>query len=324
MKKTFEGTIHKKVPENWNQLISGNFWMNKKVLDIIKISSNTAFVCVTHQDYVCCEYKMLMNIFSFNKFRLSIPFNVIGLPISVSSCGYCGDLYSLINDYKKRRGLFLILNIDDIPKVSHDIATGQTLATCLFENNYQTFEDYMSYLRSNYRRRILIALNKGKNLTIKKIENKDFTHQHHALYLNVLAKSKYPLETLGIEFFRSCNGEIYVFYEKDEPLAFIMISINGDCLNFIFGGMEYNKRDEFDLYYNMLLKIVKIGIERKVKTIDFGQTAEHTKCRIGCKISEKYLCVFSKYKLLNFIIKKLSKFLQYQKLDKKYKSLKDC
>lgn len=48
-------------------------------------------------------------------------------------------------------------------------------------------------------------------------------------------------------------------------------------------------QNAFDLYYYM----PKILVDNKVNTIDFGQTSEDTKCKLGCGIEERDVAVFS-------------------------------
>ncbi len=405
MKNKFKGIIHNEIPDNWDELTKEDPRIRKSLLETLKYSSNTPFVCITHPEYVCCEYKMKLNLFAFRKHGISIPFNVIGMPVSVSSCGFRGNIDALLDDYKTRKGLFLILNLNseqiEIVRRRGDIATGQTLATCIFENTFTDFPNYLSSLRSEYRRRLKIALRKGENLKTAIIDNKLFDAKLHNLYLQVQKRSKYPLETLGIEFFRNFEGEIHVFYDNtiknceleytknnneniseneidkfssDEnndamfsrydssernhgnnnnsnnskvssenkfesagattssinykegaiktSLAFVMITYEEKQMDFIFGGMDYEKRDQYDLYYNMLLHIARIGIENGVSRIDFGQTAEQSKCKIGCKISHKYMASFSNNKLLNYILQKSASLLEYKNPIETYKTFK--
>ncbi len=58
-------------------------------------------------------------------------------------------------------------------------------------------------------------------------------------------------------------------------------------------GMDYAKRDEFDLYYNMLLQLVAIKLEHRVDFIKFGHTGEDAKCLIGCDLDERHMIAFS-------------------------------
>lgn len=322
MRKNFEGVSHQEIPAGWDDSVSGNPWMKSEVLEALKTAgSDVSFIL--HKDYICCEYRMKLNILTYSKLTLSLPFRVVGLPASVSGSGFCGSADALIRDYRKRKGLFLLLNLDSIEGIPPGTACGRTLPTCIFDNRYGSFEQYLSCLKSAYRRRVTAALAKGKPLEIRRIAGHEFTPEMHRLYLNVLQRSKYPLETLDISFFRHFDAQIQVLYDNGAPLAFVMTKRFGSRLHFLFGGMDYTARDRFDLYYNMLLTVIRTGIEEKVSQIDFGQTAEGVKCRIGCRIHPKYMCAFAGNRFINRLFLLFSRYLEYNNTLEECRALKE-
>ena len=302
MKEKFEGHIHDEIPTDWDLLTDENPILNSGLLSILQKSNPNKFRMVTHPDYCCCEYKIKMNILTFSKIKLNITMNVIAPPVSICSPGYIGDLKTLIRDYKKRKGLFLILNITEYPN-SINAAVGETLGNCIFENKWDDFDEYLSSMKSGYRRRINIALKKGESLCWKLVDGYDFTDDMYNLYMNVFQKSKYPLECLSADFFRMFPGEIHCLYEKNEPMAFVLLKEDNNKLSFVFGGMDYSKRNQYDLYMNMLVFIIKECIKRKCFIADLGQTAEESKTRVGAAVSHRYLCIFSGNKFVSFPLK---------------------
>jgi hypothetical protein len=255
---------------------------------------------------------MKMNILTFSKLKLNVTMNIIALPVSVSSHGYTGDLQALISDYKKRRGLFLVLNIPEEPG-NTGTASGETLGSCVFENRFDSFDEYMSQMKSDYRRRLNIALDKGKGLRWEQVDMSDYTDEMHKLYLNVFQKTKYQLECHTAGFFRMFPGEIYCLYKNRTPLGFVLLREENRVLSFIFGGMDYDKRDEYDLYMNMLFFIVRECIRRKCQTADLGQTAEDSKLRVGAVYSRRYLSVFSGNRAISALLKCLVGAFAYKR-----------
>ena len=288
----------------WDELTRDAPWLQSKIV-LNADAKNHRVKTIISKDYCCCEYKMKLNIFTFGRLKIELPFRVIAPPVSVDAKGYIGNLESLIDDYKRKKGLFLILNLQDtdLPSKGNKIAIGKTLPSCIFKNDFHSFDDYMLALRSTYRRRINIALEKGKSIIVRKIDNKIFDDDMYNLYLQVLQKSDFPLETLTKDFFVNSPCHIYGFYKNNTAIAFIMVSNNGNFTNFIFGGMDYKYRDEYDIYYNMLLSVIKIGICEKSQYINFGQTAEDTKCRLGCVVDSRYMVGFSNSKILTSILR---------------------
>ena len=105
-----------------------------------------------------------MNIFTFGKLKCYINLKVIGYPCSLSNPGYItSNKNFMLNFIKTIKGAKLILNVIDV-KEKDEFTIGQTLPTCIFENSFNSIKEYLSTLRSGYRRRINIAI---KNCEIR-------------------------------------------------------------------------------------------------------------------------------------------------------------
>lgn len=299
MKKNFKGMIISSKSDEWHVKSAGAKWMSGSIISIATTLDHKIKTYI-HAEYASCEYMKKLNVFSFGRLMLNIPFTVIAPPVSIDKSGFCGNVNSLIADYKCRKGLFLMLNLKAVEvDIKSKVAIGKTLPSCIFKNRFKDFDSYLKALRSNYRRRIKIAIEKGDNLKINSIKNCDFDDKLYNLYLQVLEHSDFPLEKLPITFFQNCGCNIDVFNIDSKPMAFVMYEEDSKDMNFIFGGMDYSFRDKYDLYYNMLIYLIKIGIEHEVKLINLGQTAESTKCRIGCTLEERYMVAFSGNRFLN-------------------------
>lgn len=313
MKRKFEGVEISLPDKEWDEQVSTNRWLSSDVI-LSAVTKEHKVKAVIHSSYCACEYRIKLNLFTFGKIKVQLPFTVIAPPASVDCKGYTGDMQVLIDDYKKKKGLFLILNLEkeDTLNISENCAAvGRTLSSCIFLNSFESFENYLTKLRSSYRRRVKTALEKGRNLKALRIDNVDFNNGIYDLYLQVLKHSQFPLETLPITFFQLSNCNIDVFYNENKPVAFVMYYTNNSFMSFVLGGMNYNFRDDFDLYYNMLLHMLKIGIDNKVNIIDFGQTAENTKCRLGCEIEERYMAAFSGNKFITKLLCCFAPLLEY-------------
>jgi len=267
------------------------------------------------------SYLLKLNLFNFkNIIPLRATVRVIGLPISVCLQGYFGDDDSAVRDVEKRKGLKIILNGDSPFKRG-----GRTLSTFIFKNNFSTFDEYLNSLRSPYRRRIKKALKYRERLIIRSIKPSEFTEEHYRLYLSVMKRTSNPLETLPINFFREYDAQLYEFIRSDTNTAagFIQLKDVNVILYFLFGG--FRKEDVYtcDIYYNMLLKIIEIGIEKRSPEIEFGQTAEESKLKIGCREKCKYMYVHHSNPLLNFIIQRLVPVFSYRTYSVKHHVFKN-
>lgn len=326
MKQRFEGKIYPGGPATWPEqwtAIQDEFF-SPEAVELFRQGREGAFSLVTHRDYICYEYPLRINLLSFSRWKLEAPLTVIGLPLSVDREGYRGDLPALVADYRRRKGLFLLLNLEAPCEIA-GTATGETLANCVLERRFTSFEEYLSALRSPYRRRLRKAMARGESLAWRQISGEEFTEEMYGLYRQVLERSDFPLETLTPAFFRGAPGTLHCLFRGERPLAFVLLrkeegEIAGEeTLSFVFGGMEYTERDEYDLYYNMLLKIVREGIAAGVPVTEFGQTAEHAKMRVGCVAKPRYMTVFSRNKMLNWLLKKLIPLFCYRPLTEEFR-----
>jgi hypothetical protein len=316
MKKKYEVRCTSQRPADWDRYCD-NDWLKNDVLHFDETWEED-FTYHFHPEFGCYTFKRKMNLFTFGKFKLHVPITMVALPVSIDGEGYFGNLEALMHHLQEEGGLFLILNIRASEKIPQGIPSGRNLDTCIFDNIYEDFNAYVAALRSPYRRRLKQALTRLGTIRIEKIHNENFDDQLYALYKAVLNRSKYPLETLPIEFFKISKDEIHVFYHKEKSVAFVMVKVEKDRLYFLFGGMNYDQRDTFDLYYNMLIYILKLGIKQKVKTIYFGQTAESSKERLGCRREKRYMCIFTGNRLVNKLLSMLIGLFEYKSTSKVY------
>lgn len=256
------------------------------------------------------SYRIKINLFNFFG---GVPFyrktRIVGLPISISDKGYYGDSQTVKNIINNKKGLTIVLNADKTLGYKT-----QTLSNFIFKNKYNSFDHYIDNLRSNYRRRIKKTLKLRNKLLIRKIKNSDFTEDHYLLYRSVMDRTDNPLETLSIEFFRKYNADLYEFRDRssNKLLAFIQLKDFGESLYFLFCGFKKEDNESYDLYFNMLLKIIEVGIENGSKEINFGQTSEESKLKIGCIEEARYLSIYHSNIVINKILQGILPLFSYK------------
>ncbi len=306
-----------------NKLITSSN-INKEWLELLELLEKINYCNQRYElvdNCIIISYKHRLNILNFkNLFPLKLNVEIIGFPISISHKGYFGDEDKVKRIVEQRKGLKIILNSDQGFENG-----GMTLSSFIFYNKFENFNDYINSLRSQYRRRLKIALNHREKLSIKKINRKDFNKKHYELYISIMNRAENPLEILPINFFQEYQAEIYEFLDIDTKkiLGFIQVKEINKKLLFLFGGFKKEDNREYDLYYNMLLKIVEIGIEKNIKVIEFGQTAEESKLKIGCKEKKKYLYIHHSNLLINKFIQMLVPFFSYKPYTIKHNVFKE-
>lgn len=319
-----------KVPDEWDSIIGDNIYLSKEFLEFMeRIDKCEQKYYMIYDDdvldtifmtYVRERYNPAM----FTKFNLYQRMTMIYVPLSVTRPGiaYNKHLDKAMEFIKTIKGPKMLLNIEDVDP--QGFAKGLTCPKCILTNRFDSFDDYMSKLRSNYRYRYTKCFKKSAPLTIEYLENnEDFTEEMYECYLQVYNKSRAHVEKLPIEFFRGKYFKIFVLKNEEKVLGFGQMLPNGTELVFEFVGVDYEYNNTYDTYHRILLEIVKYGIENKFETIDFGQTADESKLKLGSKYTMLYAYMHHSNAMLNGIYKKLAKHIEYKPITTDYNVFKE-
>lgn len=310
-----------KLPAEWDQCGKDNPHLLRASLAVLERTnpcSQWYVAFLNHAgsiDSTMILYKLKLNLLTYSAFSLPVEVTMVGIPCSVAAPGYIAgeqtkaQFESYVNSIK---GLVVILNsAGDLSLPSW--SQGVTLPSCRLQLSHSSFADYLGSMRSHYRYRLRTALKKGLPLQVERLEdNSCFGDDLYALYEQVYEKSKFKLETLPISFFQQADADIYMFRALGVPVGFVQLKQELTEMQFLFGGIDYSQSSRYDTYVNMLLFIVQESIARRCKLIDFGQTAEDAKCKLGCKLHRKFMYVRHSNALLNFCIRKLIRFFDYK------------
>lgn len=312
----------RELPDEWNTLCRKNIYLSKAFLEYMeRVNYCRQSYHLFYQDNRLCSCFMMFerrfNLFIFtDKYHIKLPMKFIYLPLSVSepSIVFGKDSREMEETLKRMKGLKIIINTDASRHLD-GFSQGHYLPVCILKNRWESFDEYMKDLRSGYRRRYQKALEKGKALTIETLtDNKDFTKEMYGLYEQVFQHSTYSLEKLTWDFFKNNFSKIICLKLCGTVEAFVQIieDRENDTLIFEFGGYNYEKAHEYDLYHNMLLVITKYAIEHHFKYIHYGQTAYDAKLKFGADMYDKYFLLSHSNPLINRIIRKHIDFLEYK------------
>ena len=318
-----------KVPDEWDTIIDDNIYLSKEFLTFMeRIDKCEQKYYMIYDDgdldtvfmsYVRKKYNPAM----FTKLNLHQRMTMIYVPLSVTRPGiaYNKHLDKAMDFIKTIKGPKMLLNIEDVDPRGY--AKGLTCPKCILTNRFASFDDYMNSLRSNYRYRYTKCFKKSAPLTLEYLENnEDFTDEMYECYLQVYNKSRMHVEKLPIEFFRGKYFKIFVLRNEEKVVGFGQMLPNGTELVFEFVGVDYELNNTYDTYHRILLEIVKYGIENKFETIDFGQTADESKLKLGSKYTMLYAYMHHSNKMLNSVYKKMAKYIEYKPITTDYNVFK--
>lgn len=305
------------LPTDWDEAARGNVYLTREFISFMENADDrkkyyygvfcngkldTIFETVEQPDF---------NIAMFAGKKRPIKATLIYVPLSVTRAGISfKNCLTEATEYIRRiPGYKLILNLPDISVKG--FAKGYTCAKNILEIKWKTFDEYFTSLRSNYRYRYKKALSKSAPLNIRYLNGGgEFTPEMYVLYEQVYNRSEIKIEKLTDRFFRGKFFKIFVMEENSVPRGFVQLIEIGDELVFEFVGVDYSVNNNYDIYISMLLEIVRYGIDNGFKTVDFGQTADDAKLKLGCRRVPLYALLCHSNPVLNIGCKLFAPKLQ--------------
>ncbi len=269
-------------------------------------------------------YRQEINLLSFLGWgKIPYTLRIVGFPVSLVKKGYFGNSEEISALICSLKGFTLVLNGEKDLRLPR----GYTLSSYRLYLPDRTFEEYLGRMRSPYRYRLNKALKKQSLYHIRPVPREEFTEELYELYKEVFQRSEAPLECLALDFFKEMPGEILVFEKgEEEPgrvLGFLFLSHQQDTLNFLFGGFLEKDVKKYDLYYGMLMEMVKVAINKGAKYLELGQTAEETKAKLGAREEKKHLYLSHSNPIINRMIPLFLWIGSYQPGKHRYRVFKE-
>ncbi|CAK8724083.1 Acetyltransferase (GNAT) domain-containing protein [Candidatus Electrothrix aarhusensis] len=311
------------LPTSWDKACKGNPFLCKASLRLLEQVNPTGqrYYLLENEDRASLfmTYQHRLDILTYGRGNLRLPVTILGIPCSVSWPGVQiqeQDMEPFRQALQKIPGALLILNGKESPlPLSPICAKGLTLPNCELDIRGLDFSAYLGRMRSHYRYKLRASLKRFQGVTTSVLKNNsEFDNRLYQLYEQVYERSDFKLEKLDISFFQQFPATISVFSVGDKLLGFTqtMFSNQGDQEQiFLFGGLDYNLNEQFHTYINMLLHVIRSGMEQGAERVNLGQTAEDVKTRLGCTLHRRFLYARHSNSLVHFFIHRGISLLSY-------------
>lgn len=200
----------------------------------------------------------------------------------------------------------------------YDYFAGPNMAVPIREN-WESFEDYLSDMKAKYRKRVTSTLKKGGDLTKKSLSLEEITEckeELYKLYLQVADKAKFRIFLLDPQMFQELKRflkdqfTLDAYFVDDQMIAFTTRIFNGDVIEGYSHGLDYELNKVYDIYQNILIDDIKVGIKNKIKKINFGRTSIAMKSSLGAIPEDMDFLMRFKVKIPNQIIRRISKIFK--------------
>ncbi len=317
------------LPREWDFLDENNPYLTRQFLSFVE-STEKDFKPTYHLFYdgekldscFVSFPRKKYNVAMFTPLHFSINVTLIYLPMCVTRGGfYFGTLKKeALQAIQEIKGYKMLLNAENPD--AEGFAVGLTCPKCILYLRWDSFDGYLAALRSDYRNRAKKILRRSEDLQMRFIPPQEFTDEMYQMYLNVLNRSKIKIETLSKAYFQGEQFLLFVLEKEGVPVGFTQLLPNGEELIFEFVGVNYEYNKEYAVYHRMLFEIIRFGIDNGYKSIDFGQTADDIKLKLGSEYKYLYAYFHHSCKFINFFCKKMGKFLEYKPLMTKFNTFK--
>lgn len=159
-------------------------------------------------------------------------------------------------------------------------------------DQWESVQDYEKSLKHKYAQRFRKLRQAWASLTIKPLDANDVARESEAifsLYSQVTEHQQVRMGLLSKEFIpvlKNSHPEklaIWGIYEGDKMIAFTSAWVQEDSYDMFYIGFDYERNNEFQLYFNILFFAIEQAILLKKSELILGRTALEAKARLGCR-----------------------------------------
>lgn len=183
-----------------------------------------------------------------------------------------------------------------------------------FKKEWLSFEDYMAAVKSKYRVKFKKVLKKAKALEFRELnleETERYNDTMYALYKETADRALFSLFLLHPKYFLDLkktfeDNIILTGVFLDEKLVgFYTFIDNGEMADAHFLGYDVKLNSKHQLYFNILLRLLTTGIERRVSYLNLSRTALEIKSSVGAEPHDMAIYLRSENKLINKFLPKI-------------------
>ena len=214
----------------------------------------------------------------------------------------------LLKDFAEE-SLFITDELKDYKYHAFSVAPNMKLQ---LEENWHNFDDYLASMKTKFRVKARKAYQQSAELLIREVTLSTFEEQlpkMTTLYEKVATNAGFNLGNFNLETYRDLKeklGDDYIlktYWLEDKMVGFVSGVVNKNSLDAHFVGIDYQINRTYAIYQRMLYEYIKIGISKKLKTINFGRTASEIKSSVGAIPQDLTMYLRHKKTIKNKILK---------------------
>ena len=222
---------------------------------------------------------------------------------------------------KEKKARFLIMrdfygkDVDDLNNLfkNNGYILSDNLPDVDFYNKWDSFNDYLKEIRMKYRYNYKVcnsALEKG-GISVEVTDDfEKYVPRILELYFNFYNHAKvYRREILTENFFYNTSkymkdrAKVMLLKKGSSVIGFGFFLLDDDTVRLLYGGMDYDSKDEYKTYFNIYYQFLKYAMSNKMKKIEMGLTSYDFKISLGAEIVPLYVYLHHLNGFINMLLK---------------------
>lgn len=173
----------------------------------------------------------------------------------------------------------------------------------VIDKKWQNFEGYLSELKTKFRVKAKKAMKLSTTLKREEVTSENIDDQLQQminLYKKVASKAEFNLGDFNLSTYKDLKLSLkdsYIlntYWLENKMVGFMSGLINNQEFDAHFVGIDYSLNKSYAIYQRMLYDYIKIAIDKKIITINFGRTASEIKSSVGA--FPEHLTVYIRHK----------------------------
>jgi len=190
--------------------------------------------------------------------------------------------------------------------------------------HWDSTEDYLKDLVSKSRTRFKSILKKSNAIEVRSmhaVELEAESARLEDLFKGVLEQSPFIFGRLEMPIYAKWKKELgddlmfHGFFLEDKLVGFNSAFVLGDSLDVHYVGIDYDYNREYMIYQRMLIDLLQFGIDKGLKRIKFGRTAELAKSALGAVPVHMMLYVKHRNIIANRLIRPLMRSVEVSEFE---------
>ena len=176
---------------------------------------------------------------------------------------------------------------------------------------WESYDDYLAAVRSKYRVKFKKVMKKAETLEFRELDLEaleQYNDDMYTLYKSTADRASFSLFNLDPKYFlelkRSLGDKIRItaIFEKERLVGFYTFVINKEYGDAHFIGYDVKLNSKYQIYFNILLGLVKKAIESDRKFLNLSRTALEIKSSVGAEAHEMFIYLRSQNSFINSIL----------------------